>query len=43
MVFFADTLLMMPAMLILNVWGNMLIEKMDKTPNCIYSGWAQSF
>ena len=42
-VFALDSLVMMPGMLTLNIWGNMLIEQMDKTPDCNYNGWAQSF
>ena len=42
-VFALDSLVMMPGMLALNIWGNMLIEQMDKTPDCNYNGWAQSF
>jgi len=30
-------------MLGLNIWGNIIIEKMDKIEDCEYNGWAQSF
>lgn len=32
-----------PGMLAFNIWGNMLIEKMDNTVDCSYIGYAQSF
>ena len=33
----------MPGMLCLNIWGNMLIERMDDIIECNYLGYAQSF
>ena len=33
----------LPAMLALNLWGNLLIEEMDNEPECKYLGYAQSF
>ena len=33
----------LPAMLALNLWGNILIEQMDNEPKCEYIGYAQSF
>lgn len=38
-----NSLVILPSMLALNVWGNMLIEEMDKVVECTYLGFAQSF
>ena len=35
-----NSMVVLPGMLALNVWGNMLVEKMDKTTDCTYNGWA---
>ena len=34
---------MLPEMFVVNVWGNMMIESMDNTPECTYNGYAQWF
>ena len=34
---------LIPSMLFLNLWGNLIIEKMDNDPYCSYNGWAQTF
>lgn len=33
----------LPCMLLLNLWGNLLIEEMDNNQECIYNGYAQTF
>lgn len=33
---------LLPGMLTLNIWGNMLIESMDNVSDCTYKGFAQS-
>jgi len=38
-----NSLILLPGMLALNVWGNMLIERMDDVKECEYKGYAQSF
>ncbi len=38
-----NSCVVMPGMLALNIWGNMLIEQMDKVVECTYLGFAQSF
>lgn len=30
----------LPCMLLLNLWGNLLIEEMDNNQECIYNGYA---
>ena len=32
--------LLLPGMLFLNLWGNLIIEAMDNDPYCTYNGWA---
>lgn len=34
---------LLPAMLVLNLWGNFLIEEMDNNTDCEYNGYAQTF
>ena len=43
MVWFLTSFVLVPGMLVTNVWGNTLIEKMDNEPLCEYAGFAQSF
>ena len=38
-----NSFLILPGLLALNVWGNMLIERMDNETECTYIGYAQSF
>lgn len=35
--------ILLPTMLFLNLWGNLLIEEMDNDVNCTYNGYAQTF
>ena len=30
-------------MLVMNLWGNLIIEEMDNMTDCTYSGFAQTF
>lgn len=32
--------MLLPSMLMTNLWGNLLIEKMDNNPDCQYNGYA---
>lgn len=34
---------LMPSMLFINLWGNLVIEQMDNDVNCNYNGYAQTF
>lgn len=38
-----NSFVVLPGLLALNVWGNMLIERMDNEQDCTYIGYAQSF
>ena len=38
-----SSFVILPNMLALNLWGNLLIEEMDNEPKCKYHGYAQSF
>lgn len=38
-----NSTVVLPGMLCLNIWGNMLIERMDSIEDCEYLGYAQSF
>ena len=42
-VWLVNSLVLLPGMLALNIWGNMLIEEMDDEKECEYKGYAQSF
>ena len=39
-VFMLSSCIVMPCMLGLNIWGNTLIEEMDKRADCTYLGYA---
>ena len=41
--FIIASFVLVPWMLVLNLWGNIVIEEMDNTPNCDYSAYAQSY
>jgi len=41
-VFMTNSAVVLPGLLVLNIWGNMIIEDMDKQIECSYSGFAQS-
>lgn len=32
--------MLLPCMLLTNLWGNLLIEQMDNNPDCSYNGYA---
>jgi choline-glycine betaine transporter len=32
--------ILMPVMLVINLWGNLIIEEMDNNPECEYNGYA---
>jgi hypothetical protein len=32
--------MLLPCMLVTNLWGNLLIEQMDNNPDCSYNGYA---
>ena len=42
-VFMVNSFILLPGMLALNIWGNMIIEEMDNVAECEYLGYAQSF
>ena len=43
LIWFLTSFVLVPEMFVVNVWGNMMIETMDNTTECVYNGYAQWF